>query len=131
VLGGSVLPAQAEKTDRDRIQGVWVIIKAEQEGDDLTEFVKNNPSTMTYEGDKYTFRLGAEVERGQFRLDPQAKIPALDYTITEGDQKGKRRLGIYRLDGDTLTICLAKEGTAIHPRHLPPAPMPPGSCSLR
>jgi uncharacterized protein (TIGR03067 family) len=115
-LGGAATPAPADKTDRGRIQGVWVVVKIEQEGDDLTEFVKNNPSTMTFDGDKYTFQLGTEVERGQFRLDPKAKIPALDYTITEGDQKGKRQLGIYRLDGDSLTICLAKEGTATRPR---------------
>lgn len=116
LLGGAVIPAQAEKTDRDRIQGVWDVVKAEQEGDDLTAFVKSNPSTVTFDGDKYTFRLGAEVERGQFRLDPTAKIPALDYTITEGEQKGQRQLGIYRLDGDSLRICLAKEGTATRPR---------------
>src|SRR5689334_7787296 len=103
-LGGAATQAPADKTDRGRIQGVWVVVKIEQEGDDLTEFVKNNPSTMTYDGDKYTFQLGTEVERGQFRLDPKAKIPALDYTITEGEQKGKRQLGIYRLDGDSLTI---------------------------
>jgi uncharacterized protein (TIGR03067 family) len=115
-LGGAVFPAPGAKTDRDRFQGVWVVIKVEQEGDDFAEFVKSNPSTMTYEGDKYTLQLGTEVERGQFRLDPNAKIPALDYTITEGDQKGKRQLGIYRLEGDSLQICLAKEGTATRPR---------------
>jgi uncharacterized protein (TIGR03067 family) len=115
-LGGAAVPAPAAKTDRDRVQGVWVIIKAEQEGDDLTAFVKSNPSTITFDGDKYTFRLGTEVERGQFRLDPKAQIPALDYTITEGDQKGQRQLGIYRLEGDSLQVCLAKEGTATRPR---------------
>src|SRR4051794_25282671 len=95
------LPAEEKKSDQDLFQGEWEVVKLEQQGDDLPGYVKDNSPAMIYKGGKYTFKLnGATDESGEFKLDPKGKPPALDYTIAEGVHKGKRQLGIYKLDGD-------------------------------
>lgn len=115
VLSGP-LAAQKERTDANRFQGEWEVVKLEQEGNDLADFVKNKTPTFAFEGTAYEFKMeGLKAEAGEFKLDPKAKVPAVDYKITAGEHKGKTQLGIYRLDGDTLTICLAEEGAEKRP----------------
>ncbi len=116
LLGSAAITAQKEKGDSDRLQGEWEIVKLEQEGTDRPDFVKKHAPSMVFTGNKYAFKGKDEVfERGEFKLDPKAKVPSLDYTITEGQHKGKRQLGIYRLDGDMLKICLSEEGATKRP----------------
>jgi uncharacterized protein (TIGR03067 family) len=43
-------------------------------------------------------------------LDPTQNPKAVDILITAGPLKGKTRLGIYQIDGDTETVCLAQPG---------------------
>jgi uncharacterized protein (TIGR03067 family) len=115
LVGPGLVPAREKKEDRDQFQGTWEVVKLEQTGQDFADWVKGESPTMTYDGDKYTFKGKTVLERGEFKLDPKAKIPTLDYTITEGEHKGKRQLGIYKLEGDTLTLCLAQEGADTRP----------------
>ncbi len=116
LLSACPSPAEEKKTDQELIQGDWAVVKAEQEGKDPVEFEKGLAPFVTYKGNKYTFKgVGLMTEAGEFKLDPKAKIPTLDYTITDGDHKGKKQLGIYKLEGDTLTICLAQEGADKRP----------------
>jgi uncharacterized protein (TIGR03067 family) len=116
VLLAGRLPAEEKKTDQDQFQGEWAVVKIEQQGEDLPDYVKDNSPAMIYKAGKYTFKLGGSTdEAGEFKLDPRAKLPTLDYTITEGVHKGKRQLGIYKLDGDSLTICLNEEGADARP----------------
>jgi uncharacterized protein (TIGR03067 family) len=39
------------------------------------------------------------------KLDPTQNPMTIDVTFTEGDLKGKTSLGIYKIEGDLLTIC--------------------------
>ncbi|WP_439625970.1 TIGR03067 domain-containing protein [Gemmata sp.] len=110
------LAAQKEPTDAERLQGEWEVITLEQEGNDLADFVKKKTPAFAFEGTAYTFKLeGLRAEAGEFKLDPKAKVPAVDCKITAGEHKGKTQLGIYRLDGDALTICFAEEGAEKRP----------------
>jgi uncharacterized protein (TIGR03067 family) len=45
--------------------------------------------------------------KAKIALDPSKKPKAIDYVVTEGDHKGKKLLGIYELDGDTVKFCFA------------------------
>ncbi|HEX4608681.1 MAG TPA: TIGR03067 domain-containing protein [Urbifossiella sp.] len=112
-FGAPALTAD-EKTDSP-FQGTWDVVKLEQTGEKLDDFIKDSRPTMVFAGDKYTFTAGDDVEKGTFKLNPKAKTPTIDYDITEGTHKGKRQLGIYKLDGDTLTLCLAEEGAKARP----------------
>lgn len=115
LFGTSFTPAPEEKKDSEKIQGEWEIVAAEQQGTDRSSFVQNFSPTMVIEGTKYTFTAGNNIERGEIKLDPKAKIPTLDQDIQEGIQKGKTQLGIYKFEGDTLKICLSEEGGTTRP----------------
>jgi uncharacterized protein (TIGR03067 family) len=43
-------------------------------------------------------------------LDPTQNPKAVDVLITAGPLKGKTRLGIYKIEGDIETVCLAQPG---------------------
>src|SRR5262249_42874918 len=51
--------------------------------------------------------------RGSCWSDPLAEPPAISFTPKTGPDAGTPRQGIYRLDGESLTVCLAYPG---HPR---------------
>jgi uncharacterized protein (TIGR03067 family) len=116
VLLSAPAPAPKERTNAELFEGEWEVVKGEQESKDLAQFIKDSAPVTIYKGGKYTSKgTGLEEEVGEFKLDPKAKIPTIDYTITGGVHKGNKQLGIYKLDGDTLTICLAEEGADKRP----------------
>jgi uncharacterized protein (TIGR03067 family) len=63
------------------------------------------------EGDKFTIKVGDKAMRAAtMKLDPSKKPKWIDITFTDGPEKGKTRLGIYMLDGDTHKICYGDLG---------------------
>ena len=47
---------------------------------------------------------------GTVKLDPTTKPKAAEIAFTEGEHKGKTRLGIYEIEGDTFRVCCARPG---------------------
>jgi len=47
------------------------------------------------------------VMKAKFKIDPIKKPKTIDYTVTDGPEKGKTVLGIYELDGDTVKFCFS------------------------
>src|SRR5262249_10297373 len=69
---------------------------------------------LNLNGPVYKERTDAKCEiRGACWTDPLAEPPAISFTPKTGADGGRPRPGIYRLDGTTLTVCLAPPG---HPR---------------
>jgi uncharacterized protein (TIGR03067 family) len=56
-------------------------------------------------GKSEAFRDGQVFIASTTKLDPTQNPMTIDVTFTEGDSKGKTALGIYRIEGDLLTIC--------------------------
>lgn len=48
----------------------------------------------------------------EFTFDPSTSPASIDYLNLHGASKGKRQQGIYRLEGDVLTVCVAAPGAA-------------------
>jgi uncharacterized protein (TIGR03067 family) len=104
----------ADKADVDKelkqFHGVWTFESIEVAGNKApAEEFKG--VTITFAGDTYTVKKGDEViQVGKQKLDPSQSPKAIDVTITEGLNKGATMLGIYKIDGDTLTVCFDEEG---------------------
>lgn len=89
------------KSDKDAIQGTWIVVAGEDGGQPLPAIAL---PTMSYvfAGDKYTFREGTSITEASFSLDP-AKQPK---QINVKSKNGFTQLGIYELKGDELRICI-------------------------
>jgi len=93
----------ADAKVKDAVQGTWVAESSERSAhaaDDL------RGHQLTFAGDRFTIRSkGKVVYQGTYTTDPSAKPATIDFKNTAGEMKGKRWLGIYEMDGDTLKIC--------------------------
>ena len=92
--------------DLDRLHGTWRAVRIEKGG---TPVPADLAGTVRYifDGERVTLMEGdVRAGAGVIRLDPAADPKAFDFTATEGPQKGATARGIYRVEGDALTMCL-------------------------
>jgi RNA polymerase sigma-70 factor (ECF subfamily) len=112
------VPANQEvvpRSDKDWLQGTWKQVSAEgKEGKVSDDLVKRN--LLVIKGDTITVvwekqgMMGSHVLR--FRLDESKRPKAVDEVLIEPAEGGKPYLGIYSLEGDTLTFCFSDPGQA-------------------
>jgi len=85
--------------DLKKMQGTWTY--SANDGGEGTWVFKGDVLTLTLPNRKYVIKLS---------LDEKAKPhPTIDFKIEEGpdDAQGQNSKGIYKLEGDSLTICVA------------------------
>jgi uncharacterized protein (TIGR03067 family) len=100
LLIAATTPAQDTKKEMDKLQGEWTMISLEQKGKKATdELVKQYK--LTIKGDQWIVSSGREATM-TFKIDPSKEPKTMDLTF-EGKQAVSR--GIYKLEGDTLTLC--------------------------
>lgn len=101
--------ADDSKDDRKLVEGKWVPISAELAGTALPEALIKTWLLDLKDG-KYTFKNGAEVDQGTWKLDVTKKPKTIEIKGTEGPNKGKTILTIYELTDDTLKVCYDLSG---------------------
>jgi uncharacterized protein (TIGR03067 family) len=106
-------PKDKEKDDLKKFEGDWVVKSWEQRGQAFPNLV--DTATWKIKGDKYTLDMQGMVEEGTIKLDAGKKPTAIDLDITAGNDKGKLQVGVYKIDGDTITMCLAWPAAADRP----------------
>ena len=107
LLCGAEPPGDAAKKDLDRMQGEWRVEKAVRRGKDAPAAVRDKLS-IAISGSTITINDSTEAreEKAEITLDP-SKTPAnIDAVPTLPGSD--RVLGIYKLEGDNLTICWNK-----------------------
>jgi uncharacterized protein (TIGR03067 family) len=93
-----------------KFQGTWTVELVEAEGKELPIALFKD-MTVTFEGDKYTVRIGDQViQTATQKLDPSRSPKTLDGTVAEGPNQGTVILGIYEISGDRLKVCFDPEG---------------------
>jgi uncharacterized protein (TIGR03067 family) len=119
LLGTASLVADDDaKKDLEALQGTWKVESFTVAGmkapdDDIKK------ATFMVKGDKYTVTIdGKEDETGTIKLDAGKKPKMIEFDITSGKDKGKKQRGIYTLEGDTFTFCMAFPGEDERPTKL-------------
>jgi uncharacterized protein (TIGR03067 family) len=101
---------QDTTADLDRLQGRWNVVAVEVDGRQMP-IAPAGGARIVIDGKRFTsLGMGATYE-GTFEVDQARKPKAFDLLVTAGHASGTRNLGIYKLDGDCWTICLATRGT--------------------
>jgi len=104
-------PAEdASKKEMARLEGEWSMVSGEADGQSLPEATVKTGKRVAKDGET-TITMGGQLYfKAKFTIDPAKKPKAIDYDMTEGPTKGKKHLGIYELDGDTVKFCFAAPG---------------------
>jgi len=89
--------------DLKAIQGTWKAASGEIGGKSLPKELLAK-MILKITGNRYDYDEGNGHDLGDLKLVPSHGPSAMDIIGTEGPNKGKTYLAIYRAEGDTLTI---------------------------
>ncbi len=94
------------RTDRDRLQGVWLVQSSESDG----KAWPPGAEMWIFEKDELTVSFGLSAVHTNFTVDATTNPRRLTLTARGAGGKDVVTPCIYKLEGDRLTICLDKEG---------------------
>lgn len=106
-LGADKASDEALKAEWAKLNGTWQLVSAEADGKKAPEEFVKKVRVIIKDG-KHTVHVGDEVAAKEipFAVDPTKKPKASTDTLPDG----KKILGIYEIDGDTLKSCVAPVG---------------------
>lgn len=103
--------------DDAKLKGLWamtsVTVRGVRQPDDPTA----GALITALDGESYLQKRGSEIlEEGTYEIDPVKTPRAIDFVIKSGADSGKRRLGIYELEGNTLKVAVASVTASKRPK---------------
>jgi uncharacterized protein (TIGR03067 family) len=107
---GPIAADDPKKTDdAETLKGNWKAVSLSQSGQAVPAEIASHLK-FTFDGKSYVNKMDEMVEEGSYAIDATKTPKTIDFDIKTGDDKGKKQLGIYKIEGDKLTIVVAKPG---------------------
>ncbi len=101
----------------DGIKGIWAVQSLSFDGVKVPDDPTAGPQLTAFDGAQYVQRKGQTItEEGSYEIDPSKSPRTIDFLIKKGGDAGKRQLGIYEVEGNTLRVCMAEPGSKKRPR---------------
>ncbi len=112
---------KASKAELEKVRGRWKYVRSETFG---KEIPIRGETVVVVDGDKWTLETatakGETVKvEWKFSIDPTQTPRAIDHVKKTEGQKDYVKKGIYKLDGDTLTVCFPMSFPGEEPKPRP------------
>jgi uncharacterized protein (TIGR03067 family) len=114
--------ATGQEKDAPKLEGTWNLTGVDAGGKKMPADLLAKFMIMgEFKDGKYTFTvMGKTDEAGTYKIDATKKPATIDLTITEGKSKGKTQLGLFKIEGDTLTLAMTQPGSTTRPKGFEP-----------
>ena len=110
LVAWSPVMGEPAREELERQQGVWRTSTSIYDGQEAPADLARS-ITRTVSGDHVVWKRDGKSFAGtRIELDPSREPKAIDVIPDGGKNRGERVLGIYKLDGDRLTIGMAGPG---------------------
>ena len=104
------------KKEIKALQGSWKAVALEAGGMPLPkELVPDFTYTIAADG-KATGKMAKTEYAATMTVNPKSDPKTIDNVHESGPQKGKKQFGVYKLEGDKLTVCMTAPGAAVADR---------------
>ncbi len=104
---GLVITQDHAKQELDRQQGTWIAVSFRRDGAQTPAAIVRTISRIV-KGDHVVWKRDGKSFAGTaIVLDPGQNPKAIDVIPDGGPSRAKHVLGIYRLENDELTLCMA------------------------
>jgi uncharacterized protein (TIGR03067 family) len=108
---GKEVPSPSARKELDKMKGIWIAVNGRERGKEMDEArldeytIRITDHLIEHPGrfpPPYTYLATVD-----FRIDPDTQPKHFDFLqgIWSGDAPYRTHLGLYELDGDTLTLC--------------------------
>src|SRR5215216_1714923 len=96
--------SEADDKAIEPFQGKWKKVYLMVDGKEIPSN-RYEHQVITVKGSERLILKGETVvQRATFTVNPNSNPQQIDLTPTEGDYKGKTYYGLYKIEGDTVTI---------------------------
>ncbi len=100
----------AVKNELKRHQGTWIATSSTFDAQKAPDEIARSIQRIVTEDHVVWERRGKRFAGTKIELDPTRDPQKIDVIPDGGPNRGERVLGIYKLDGERLTICMARAG---------------------
>jgi uncharacterized protein (TIGR03067 family) len=107
-----VVAADDVEKELKALQGKWKVVALEAGGRPLSKKAIPDFTFLIGAEGKSTGKMPQSEYSATITVDPKKDPKTIDNLHESGEQKGKKQYGVYKLEGNTLTVCMTPPGRA-------------------